>query len=202
MDTTLAAAVIHDIKNSLGVLEGMLQALTLDPTRDQAANAQETCTALRERLIGFLTLYKATSQGLTASVDATNPDDFLNGLVREYGAGRPDVTVSVNQKDMPVLGFFDENLVGLALGAALQNAARFARSGIEIGCRIEPEGDLVFTVHDDGPGLGTKEEKPSTGLGMTLCAAIAQAHRKGDRCGSVQLQDDPRGGAIFTLRLP
>ena len=202
MDTRLSAAVIHDIKNSLGVLEGMLQALTLDPTRDQAARAQDMCSSLRERLIGFLTLYKATSQGLTASVDATNPEDFLKGLVREYGMGRPDLTVSVNAREMPLLGFFDENLVGLALGAAVQNATRFARSSIEIGCSIEADGDLVFTVRDDGPGLGTKEEKPSTGLGMALCAAIAQAHRKGERCGSVQLQDDPRGGAVFTLRLP
>lgn len=202
MDTRLAAAVIHDIKNSLGVLEGMLEALTLDPTRDQAATAQDMCSTLRERLIGFLTLYKATSQGLTASVDAANPEDFLRGLVREYGVGRPDVTVTVNPKDMPVLGFFDENLVGLALGAALQNATRFARSAIEIGCSIEAGGELVFTVRDDGAGLGTKEEKPSTGLGMTLCAAIAQAHRKGERSGSVLLQDDPRGGAVFTLRLP
>lgn len=202
MDNRLAAAVVHDIKNELGVLEGMLQALTQDPMREQAASAQEMCSMLRERLIGFLTLYKASSQGLTASIDATNPEDFLKGLVREYGAGRPDLSVQVRTKDMPVLGFFDENLVGLALGAALQNAMRFARSTIEIGCTIEPDGELVFSVRDDGPGLGTKEEKPSTGLGMALCAAIAQAHRKGDRSGSVQLQDGSQGGAVFTLRLP
>jgi K+-sensing histidine kinase KdpD len=202
MDNRLAAAVVHDIKNSLGVLEGMLQTLALDPTREQAASAQEMCSSLRERLIGFLTLYKASSQGLTASVDAMNPEDFLKGLVREYGAGRPDLSVQVQTRDMPVLGFFDEHLVGLALGAALQNAMRFARSAIEIGCTIEPDGDLMFTVHDDGPGLGTKEEKPSTGLGMALCEAIAQAHRKGGRSGSVLLQDASQGGAVFTMRLP
>lgn len=202
MDARLAAAVVHDIKNELGVLEGMLQALTLDPTREQAASAQEMCSTLRDRLIGFLTLYKASSQGLSASIDATNPEDFLNGLVRDYGAGRPDLHLQVNAKDMPILGFFDEHLAGLALGAALQNAARFARSSIEIGCTAEPDGALVFTVRDDGPGLGVKEEKPSTGLGMALCAAIAQAHRKDGRSGSVQLQDHPEGGAVFIMRLP
>lgn len=205
MDTRLAAAVVHDIKNTLGVLEGMLQELTLHPSKEQATMAQEMCSALRDRLIGFLTLYKASSQGLSAQVDAMNPEDFLHALVRENVTGRPELKVIVNTQGMPVLGFFDENLVGLALAAALQNATRFARSAVELGCVMapgEPGGDLVFTVRDDGPGLGAKEEKPSTGLGMALCAVIAQAHRKGEKSGSVSLQDHPAGGAVFTLRLP
>ena len=202
MDTKLAAAVVHDIKNALGVLEGLLLELTLQPSKEQAATAQEMCTSLRDRLIGFLTLYKASSQGLAAQIDAMNPEDFLHAVVRENATGRPELKVGVNTRDMPVLGFFDENLVELAMAAALQNAARFARSAVELGCVMEAGGDLVFTVRDDGPGLGAKEEKPSTGLGMALCAAIAQAHRKGERSGSVSLQDHPAGGAVFTLRLP
>lgn len=202
MDTKLAAAVVHDIKNALGVLDGMLQELTVQPTKEQAASAQEMCSTLRDRLIGFLTLYKASSQGLTARIDAMNPEDFLNAVVRENATGRPDLEVVVNPDGMPVLGFFDENLVGLALGAALQNATRFARSRAEIRCAMEASGELVFTIRDDGPGLGAKEEKPSTGLGMALCETIAQAHRKGERTGSVSLDDHPQGGALFTLRLP
>jgi K+-sensing histidine kinase KdpD len=202
MDTKLSAAVVHDIKNALGVLEGMLGALVQEPTREQAETAQEMCSGLRDRLIGFLTLYKASSQGLVARVDATNPEDFLNTVVRDNPSARPELKVIVNTQAMPVLGFFDENLVGLAIGAALQNAGRFARSTIELGCVMEESGELVFTVRDDGPGLGTQEDKPSTGLGTALCAAIAEAHRKGERHGSVSLQDHAQGGALFTLRLP
>jgi len=202
VDTKLAAAVVHDIKNALGVLEGMLGGLAEEPNRDQAVSAQEMCAGLRDRLIGFLTLYKASSQGLAARVDAMNPEDFLRAVVRGNPAGRPDLAVVVDPRDMPVLGFFDENLVGLALGAALQNAGRFARSRVELGCTMAATGELAFTVRDDGPGLGTQEAKPSTGLGTALCAAIAQAHRKGDRCGSVTLENHPEGGALFTLRLP
>jgi len=202
MDTKLSAAVVHDIKNALGVLEGMLGALVQEPTREQAATAQEMCSSLRERLIGFLTLYKASSQGLVARVDATNPEDFLNTVVRDNPPARPELDIIVNTQSMPVLGFFDENLVGLAIGAALQNAGRFARSAIELGCVMAESGELVFTVRDDGPGLGAQEDKRSTGLGTALCEAIAQAHQKGERHGSVSLQDHPQGGALFTLRLP
>lgn len=202
MDTRMAAAVVHDIKNALGVLEGMLAGLVQEPTRENAVSAQDMCSSLRDRLIGFLTLYKASSQGLIARVDAVNPEDFLHALVRDNPTGRPELNVVVNTQDMPILGFFDENLAGLAIAAALQNATRFARSAVEIGCVMNGSGELVFSVRDDGPGLGAQEDKPSTGLGTALCAAIAQAHHKGERRGSVSLQDHPQGGALFEMRLP
>ncbi len=202
MDIKLAAVIVHDIKNALGVLEGELHDLTVNPTREQAVVAHETCTDLRDKLIGFLTLYKASSQGLSTRVEAVNPEDFLSGLIRNRANARPELRVSINTQNMPVLGFFDENLVGLALEAALQNATRFARSIIEIGCTKDDEGYLVFAIRDDGAGLGTQEEKPSTGLGMELCGAIAQAHCKGDKKGGVALDNHPQGGAVFQLRVP
>lgn len=202
MDVKLAAVIVHDIKNALGVLEGELENMAQNPTREQAVLAHETCTGLRDKLVGFLTLYKAASQGLHPRIEPVNPEDFLNGLIRHRASARPELRVSIDTRDMPILGFFDENLVGLALEAALQNATRFARSEIELGCVADNDGYLNFTVHDDGAGLGAKEEKASTGLGMELCNAIAQAHRKGERQGGVSLEDDPRGGALFRMRLP
>ena len=202
MDVKLAAVIVHDIKNALGVLEGELEEMTIEPTREQAVLAHETCSALREKLIGFLTLYKASTQGLKAQVETVNPEDFLNGLLRTRANARQELRFSLVTQDMPVLGFFDENLVGLALEAALQNATRFARTAVEIGCVLDEDGYLVFIIRDDGQGLGTKEDKPSTGLGMELCNAIAQAHHKNDRAGSVSLDNHPEGGAVFRMRLP
>lgn len=202
MDVKLAAVIVHDIKNALGVLEGELEEMTIEPTREQAVLAHETCSALREKLIGFLTLYKASTQGLKAQVETVNPEDFLNGLLRTRANARQELRFSLLTQDMPVLGFFDENLVGLALEAALQNATRFARTTVEIGCVIDEDGYLAFIIRDDGEGLGAKEDKPSTGLGMELCNAIAQAHHKNDRTGSVSLDNHPAGGAVFRMRLP
>ncbi len=201
MDPKLAAIIIHDIKNSLGVLEGELRRLSDDVPRVQQAHV--TCLALQEKLIAFLTLYKADSQGLRAQVEAVSPLDFLDALVREHGVSRSsDIALRVDETDMPVIGFFDEHLVALALEAALQNASRFARSQIALGCRKHPEGGVIFTVRDDGPGIGTQEKKPSTGLGMDLCNAIATAHNKETRHGEARLSNHPDGGALFELCLP
>lgn len=201
MDNQLAAIIVHDIKNALGALENELRMMTQTPSREKAISAHETCVGMRDKLIGFLTLYKASSQGLVANIDSVSPEDFLNGLLRQRVCARPELRVERDTAEMPVLGFFDENLVGLALEAALQNASRFARSTVTLACR-QVDGELVFSISDDGPGLGAAEAKPSTGLGMELCSAIARAHKKTGRCGSVSLQNGPQGGAVFLMRLP
>lgn len=202
MDPKLAAVIVHDLKNSLGVLEGELQDMTMNPTREQAVLAHETCAALRDKLIGFLTLYKAESQGLTARIEALNPEDFLSALINNFVTDKTDLNISVDTQNMPTLAFFDEHLVGLALEAALQNATRFARSNIRVSCVKDSAGDVVFSIRDDGAGLGTKEATSSTGLGMELCKAIAQAHSKGEKKGGVSLRNNSEGGAVFELRLP
>lgn len=201
MDAKLAAIIVHDLKNSLGVLEVELRILAGDSADERNNHAHMTCLALQDKLIGFLTLYKASSQGLTAQVEALSPQDFLQGLLRHLTINQTNLEVVINQDGMPLVAFFDENLVGLALEAALQNATRFARSRIELGCRKEGSG-VIFSVRDDGPGIGTQEIKPSTGLGMDLCNAIADAHHKGDKKGVAVLANHPDGGAQFELRLP
>jgi signal transduction histidine kinase len=152
-------------------------------------------------MIGFLTLYKASEQGLTPHIEAVNPERFLHEVARNHATHRPDVRLIIDNTAMPDIAFFDEHLVGLALDAALQNATRFATSRIELGC-VQTGGNTVFTIRDDGPGLGTKEETVSTGLGMALCAAIAHAHQNDARHGSADLVTSSEGGALFSLRLP
>lgn len=201
MDQQLAAIIVHDLKNALGALEGELSALTQDLDQGKASDAHHHCLALRDKMVGFLTLYKASEQGLHPRIEAVSPANFLQGLLREQKKHNPGISYTLDSDDMPAVAFFDEHLLGLALDAALQNATRFAQSTIVVGCKTIAE-ETVFTIQDDGPGLGTQEEEQSTGLGMALCAAIAAAHRNGTRVGRIRLHSLPQGGALFCLYLP
>lgn len=201
MDAQLTALIVHDLKNALGVLEGELSLLKDAPDASRASRAHAQCVNLREKLVGFLTLYKAAEQGLQARIEAVSPDDFLRGLLADRLTDRPGIALMIDDSVTPAVGFFDEHLVGLALDAALQNATRFARSKVIIACD-KIDDVLVFTVRDDGPGLRTAEDKPSTGLGMTLCRVIAHAHHNGERRGTTSLVDHQDGGALFSLQLP
>jgi signal transduction histidine kinase len=201
MDPKLSAIIVHDIKNALAILEGELRQLTDAPDRSRAAHAHTICLNLQDKLVGFLTLYKASSQGLVAQIEAVSPVDFLAALIDQLSIGKTGIALSLSSATMPVVAFFDENLVTLALEAALQNAMRFALSRIEIGC-VQRDGFLVFSILDDGPGIGTKEKTASTGLGMYLCNVIAAAHIKDHSSGVAVLGNSPGGGALFELRLP
>jgi signal transduction histidine kinase len=90
----------------------------------------------------------------------------------------------------------------MALDAALHNASRFATSQVTLSLH-EEDKYLVFTIDDDGPGLGAQDPSDhSTGLGTELCRSVALAHRCGERQGKVQLLNRPHGGARFELWLP
>jgi len=201
MDAQLTALIVHDLKNALGILEGELALLKDAPDSTRAAQAHTQCVHLREKLIGFLTLYKATEQGLQARIEDVSPDDFLRSLLADRVTDRPNILLTIEDSAMPAVAFFDEYLVGLALDAALQNATRFARTGIVITCSKD-QNALLFSIHDDGPGLDAQEPRRSTGLGMALCDVIARAHHNGDQHGTASLANHPNGGALFSLRLP
>ncbi|MGP1677128.1 MAG: sensor histidine kinase [Burkholderiales bacterium] len=205
MKDALVATVVHDLKNALASLTsstGNIAERSIGSELEfDTGRLHATTVALSQRLVGFLTLYRSDATGLTAQLRDNTPDDFL----REVAAGLvlPPETVAVkttNCEPGTPFWFFDDYLTRLALEAAVHNALRFARSEVTLACAMR-DGFLVFSVADDGPGLGT-DAKPSTGLGTALCQAIAQAHTNAGRAGKVVLQNRPEGGALFELWLP
>jgi signal transduction histidine kinase len=135
------------------------------------SNAHGIASQLFAKLIAFLTLYRAQSNGLVAATRDHSPDDFLNemvaGLVLPQSA--PTIELELAQNSPP-FWFFDAYPVRLARETAVQNAIRFARSHVVVRARAE-EGWLVLSVEDDGPGLGTGGP-PSASLGTELCRSI------------------------------
>ena len=197
MDDKLTAAVVHDMKNALGVLEGQLA--TLSYTYPEIIAPYALCASLRQKLIGFLTLYKGQ---MVARVSDVCPEDFLLEArdLAVLPQDPPSIEVEI-APGTPLIWFFDERLIQLALEAAIQNALHFARERIVLKAR--KEGDfLVFSVWDDGSGLGAEKGALSTGLGTELCRAIAAAHVKSKLKGHVTLENAEGGGAIFEMWLP
>ena len=207
MSPESVALVVHDLKNELGALEGALHALALQPDAERATEAHHQCQDLRARLVSFLTLY-GRSDELRAHCEDESPAELLEALRQRCAARAPRLTVRVPVSvDLPPYAFFDRRLLSLALEAALHNAARFARSSIELGARVQGH-ELVFTIDDDGPGLdhdddhSCDEATQNTGLGTELCKAVARAHGLAAADGGVSLSNRPQGGARFEIRLP
>ena len=199
MDATLLSLVAHDLKNELGGLETSLDLLARRLPEVQDAHLR--CVHLRQKLVAYLTVYAAQTQGLHPQVEDDAPADLLANLARR--ASLPSGVQVTVVDGAPVLGFYDPRLLRLCLESALDNALRFAESRVELGAQQQGE-DLVFTVDDDGPGpQAVQDQAPSsTGLGLRLCALVAQAHVRNGRSGAAHLRARPGGGARFELRLP
>ena len=202
MNPTLAALVIHDLKNALGVLEEQLLALEAAPSPLLARNARNNCVELRSRFIGFLLLYGGEGE-LRAVLSDESPAEFLSNQVALAQQLNTSVTTTLGDvSQAPPYWYFDTRLVRLALDAALHNAWRFARSSVSLSVRLD-NGYLGFIVEDDGPGLGASDDEDSaTGLGSELCLAVAQAHQNKGRQGYTRLENRTQGGARFELWLP
>lgn len=209
MRPELAALVVHDLKNALGILEAQLLTLEREPGRALAGQAHLQCAEMRRRFMMFLTLYGAddTDGELRAHCADESPQVFLRRLLTLVA--RPEGAALVHLGDCdgaPPFWFFDFRLVRMALEAALHNAWRFARSQIVMSTRQEA-GWLVFTIEDDGPGLGSSDSDQSaecttaTGLGTELCHAVARAHSSAERPGRVTLTNREEGGTRFELWL-
>ncbi len=80
---------------------------------------------------------------------------------------------------------------------------------LRIDCRVEGD-DAIIRVHDAGPGIPTDDlqklfepfytTKPvgkGTGLGLSISYGLAL-----NQGGDLTAENDPSGGAVFTLTLP
>lgn len=206
MEPVSFALIAHDLKNALGTLENELEALIDQPDPGLAQSAYVHCTELRRQFVQFLTVYGA-DDGLKAYSEDESPLDMLKSLQHTAALKRlitsstPKVTLG-DAHTMPAFWYLDRRLVYMALEAALHNALRFSQHHVVLSAR-QQDGYLVLSIDDDGPGLGAIDPSDqSTGLGTTLCDAVAKAHNCGDREGRVALVNRPEGGASFELWLP
>jgi len=205
------ALIAHDLKNALGGLEAELSALAEAPSAEQAQSAHLHCSDLRREFVNFLTLYGAETDGLRALCDDESPLELLQALRQSWlqrltRTGSPLSIVIEGGGLAPPFWYFDRRLVQLALDAAIHNATRFARSRMTLSVCVKESTDgrrLVWLIQDDGPGLSEDSAcAHATGLGTSLCEAVAVAHTLGGHQGRVCLHTNPQGGALFEMHLP
>jgi two-component system sensor histidine kinase KdpD len=140
-------------------------------------------------------------------------EEILGAVLGRLKAQLGQRTVEVDiPQDLPMLHvdgvLFEKVLINL-----LENAAKYTPACTHISvCASLQGGNIQLRVMDDGPGIPRGSEQQlfekfyrgqtegaisGTGLGLSLCRAIVEAH--GGRIGA---QNRPEGGAAFVLELP
>ncbi|HNA81934.1 MAG TPA: ATP-binding protein [Thiobacillaceae bacterium] len=212
--SAMYAALMHELKNNLGLLTMTLDAIPMNGTVEhdgRVDDARLLCQRSVDRLQQALLSYKAMNKELHPVPDAYSPLEILRDLrdtAMSLARGRLSVDTLVGDQ-VPPIWFFDRSLVEMALMNAIHNSLAHAGTGIRIEADMV-DGCLAFTVRDDSAGypdsilgLGPAEEKPGkggTGLGLKFARLIAEAHENRGRLGELRLFNDQ--GAVFRFLLP
>jgi K+-sensing histidine kinase KdpD len=208
------AALMHELKNNLGLLIMTLDSIPLrgDAEHDgKLDDARLLCQRSVERLQQALLVYKATNNELHPVVDAYSPLDMLRELrdtAQSLARNRLTITTLVGDR-VPELWFFDRSLVEMAMVNGIHNSLLHAHSAIRIEADMI-DGCLAFSVRDDSKGYPEQilasgageihQGSMGTGLGLRFARLIAQAHDNRGRPGELRLFNE--NGAVFQLLLP
>ena len=207
-----ASFVIHDLKNTLGMLS-----LTAENARDNihdrefqkdAIETLERSVQKMHRLIDSLNAHKAPASISRAATDAKAvAGDRIASL--EQLASKKGVEIRL-ESESSVLVFVDPSALSRIVENLLLNAVEAIEDGGTVEVRVARNGDtLSITVSDDGPGFDREylenrlfrpfmsTKKNGLGVGLVLCKSLAEAHG-----GSISVSSLPGGGATVKVEMP
>ena len=220
--STILAASVHDMKNSVGMLIASIEGIVEDmpPSNEKQARQFSTlhyeASRISSELVQLLTLYRMQNRLLPVRIDEHYVTDvFDDQLARnEKLFESVDITVQVRCDD-DLNWYFDIDLIGSVVHNVLVNCARYTKSALLLEARVIDEM-LVISIADDGPGypddmlvkpagvLDIDEVRMGkTHLGLHFAEQIASAHKQNNRHGYIKLQNGGElGGGLFQIMIP
>jgi signal transduction histidine kinase len=200
----------HELRTPLAIQRAAIQIGLTDPAPDRLPQVrQQLLSANRrgERLIDALLVLAQSERGL----DGREPvalDELVRKAVRDVSS--PEVEITVEVEPVAVCG--DPVLLARLVANLLDNAVRYNCPGGTVGVALSAHGTL--TVRNTGPEVpadrigelfepfrrlhSTRTRSDGgAGLGLSIVAAIAQAHDAG-----VTAHPNPGGGLELTVQFP
>jgi light-regulated signal transduction histidine kinase (bacteriophytochrome) len=207
-----ASVASHDLSEPLRAINGFSSLLASELGDELSSDARTYLgfildgTQRIDALLTYARVGRTRQPPTEVDLDAVLSDLLSATLVPE------DATVVVEGALGTVVG--DASQVGQLLQNLLTNALKF-RSGrghrVEVSA-VRDEGEIELRVDDSGVGiqpaqrervfemfqrLHTRDEFPGSGMGLAICARIAEHHG-----GSIRVEGSPLGGARFVVTLP
>lgn len=198
----------HELRTPLMALQGEIELAQSHPDRsdDRLMARLETLAARLGQRVDDLVLLSTLDERAPLALQAAPLLDLVRA---EAAAIAGDIGVSGD----PTVVAFDPVLMARAVRNLLANAHRHARAAVQATI-VLGDGRVWLHVDDDGPGVAPADrdlvfrrfarldqarstDTGGAGLGLSIVASIAAAHR-----GGVGIGDSPLGGARFSLWLP
>lgn len=220
---TFLMASIHDMKNSVSVMNAVLGDVlkSLNPEQfpecDRIGQVFYETQRVNDNLMQLLGLYKIHEGYYPFDPQDWPMADFVAEVlerVRPLAKTRNMVLQAECAEGL--MGYFDWDLICGVVVQALNNGLRYTRSEVRLTV-AEEQGHLQIRVEDDGQGfpenmLINQASTPqktisfvsgSTGLGLYFSTIAAAMHRNHGQSGYTRLENGGSlGGGVFVLTLP
>ncbi len=215
----LLSAVSHDLRTPLATIQGAVsgvleqgERLSADKRRELLQTALDEAEHLNRLVHNLLELTRVESSGLRLRKEWQPLEEIVGSALTRLERLLRDRPVRVDvPPDLPLL-HVDGILLEQVLLNLLENAQRYSTPGaaIEIRAWTTPRS-VAIEVRDEGPGFaagepehvfdkfyrGSAAKGRGAGIGLTICAAIVQAHK-----GEIEAGNRPEGGAYVRFTLP
>lgn len=202
----------HELRTPLTVVRGHLEMMDASDARD-VAETQDLCLdelGRMSQLVDELVLLARSARPDFVELRPTDVDDVVTGVLdRVHPLAERDWVLD-RRSDAVVLA--DENRLVQALMQLTSNAVKHTGVGDRIALgAARTDGGVSLWVEDGGTGVpeqdrertferferGSASVGPGSGLGLSIVAAIAEAHGGQARC-----VETAGGGATFVIDLP
>jgi len=173
----------------------------------------------------LLDLAKLEAGSMSYAMEEHNILAVVKEAVMEFQAAAEEkgIILALDAPATPLIGRFDDARIGQVVRNLLSNALKFTESGKKITLQVteemyslkEQENNqaIKISIRDQGVGIPpseietifdkfiqsstTKSGAGGTGLGLTICNQIIQAHH-----GKIWAKNNKNGGATFFVLLP
>ncbi len=202
--------IAHDLRTPLTRLRQQLEDIRDSaPTPEMIEQAERALIQIDRILSIFRALLRIGSLEAGAGRKRFAPIDFSDMVERVFRAYQPvaeDRGYSLSATIEPgIVGYGDAEMLAQAVTNLIENALFHtpAGTGVVVGVEQRGDGEIMMFVSDNGPGipagevrnvvkrfyrLDTSRGSEGAGLGLSLAAAIADAHG-----GKLVLEDNDPG---------
>jgi K+-sensing histidine kinase KdpD len=214
--TLLLRSVSHDLRTPLATIRGVSTELLDGAEHDRATTERllrlvDVEAARLDRLVAnLLDLSRIESGAMVPRRGPVEPAELVDRAISRFGLQPTDTRLRVVlEDDLPTLDV-DAVQIEQVLDNLLDNAIRHSPPGEPVtvlGVRADRQVRLI--VSDRGPGVGAESAElifqpfrsgtlaGSSGVGLAISRAIVERHG-----GTITVDDEPGGGARFTVSLP
>lgn len=219
---TFLGASIHDMKNSINVMQALLEDALSGlhthcqcPATKKLDQVQYETRRVSDNLVQLLALYKIEREMYPFDLQEQDVGDFVHEAIARVSALAQFRGVTLSY-DYPqdLYWYFEYELVLGSVVQAMHNALRYTRDQVRLVATVT-DGRLEFRVEDNGSGYPEsmlcdlpapqriRFATGSTGLGLYFSSVVAQLHKNRDRQGETRLENGSSlGGGTFILALP